>query len=274
MVYRETLQWPAVREEEVLALVSGGEQRDTVLLSSYDNVAPVEAVDVDPSRGLTQNQKVYRAGTVLAKITTDVGGGEAESGKWGPFDPSATDDGRDQQRVGFLATGVVGNNNAIRFSARQPGPAGHQITVTLTDPGLANQSLAVSVANQFDIDVSLATDGAGAITSTAAEVIAAVNAHAEAGQLVQAADEGDSDGTGVVSAEAQANLAGAQAEVELAVLPVDVNVEFGDVAAGVYVGGATYRQDKLRGYSGNEANVDAALGDRDSRVMSVTEVTP
>jgi hypothetical protein len=273
MVYREQINWPPVREEEVLASVNGAERRETVILSSHDNVAPVEAVQVDPSRGLTQNQKVYRAGTVVAKITKDVGGGEAESGKWGPFDPAATDDGRDAQQVAFLVTGVVGNNNAIRWSAKQRGPAGRQVNVALVVAG-NNTPLSVAVQNQFDVVVNVATDGAGAATSTAAQVIAAVNADADASQLVQAANEGASDGTGVVAAVAQANLAGGLHLVEIAVVPVDVNVQFGDVPAGAYVGNCTFRKDKLRGYAGNEANLDAALDAQNSRVIAVSEVSP
>lgn len=273
MVYREQITWPPVREEEVLAHISGAERKDTIILSGHANVAPVEAVSVDPSRGLTQNQKVYRAGTVVAKVTRAAGGGEDEMGRWGPFDPAATDDGRDAQQVAFLATGVVGNNNAIRWSATQRGPAGRQVNVTLVVAG-NNTPLSVEVQNQFDVVVNVATDGAGAATSTAQQVIDAVNAHEGASQLVQAGSEGASDGTGVVAAVAQTNLSGWLQDVEIAVLPIDVNVEFGPVAAGAYVDNCTFRKDKLRGYTGSEANLDAAFEARNSRVVDMSEVTP
>lgn len=71
----------------------------------------------------------------------------------------------------------------VVFTARQKGIAGHDVTVAIVDPGAANSPLSVSVAGRA-ITVSLATGSAGAVTSTAAQVVAAVNASPEAGNLV------------------------------------------------------------------------------------------
>lgn len=61
-----------------------------------------------------------------------------------------------------------------------------------------------------DIVVSLATGSGGAITSTANQVVAAINAHPSINQLVLAtASEGD--GSGAVAAAAKASLAGGNA---------------------------------------------------------------
>lgn len=106
-----------------------------------------------------------------------------------------------------LVTGLVGSNNAIRWTADEPGEAGEDIRVALVDPAANSQALAVDVDGD-DITVSLATDGAGAIVSTAAQVIAAVNEHDTASQLVTAANAGVSNGTGVVTAVGLTPLAG------------------------------------------------------------------
>lgn len=106
----------------------------------------------------------------------------------------------------FLVTGVVGNNNAIRFTAETAGTVGHGIKVALLDPSGNSKPLEVTIVND-EIRVSLATSGAGAITSTAAQVIAAVNSHLVAKTLVSTANEGASTGAGVVVAAAAAALA-------------------------------------------------------------------
>ncbi|MFW6194939.1 MAG: hypothetical protein ACOC5M_00265 [Chloroflexota bacterium] len=271
MVYRETVNWPEVREENVLAQVVGGEAREQVMLSSHDNVAPVESVDVDPLRGLSQDQKVYRAGTVVAKITEDVGG-ENESGKWGPYDPSASDDGRDAKIAAEASTGSEGADTAIRYRARVPGPLGHQISIELDDAG-ADESLAVSVNNGTEVVVTLETNGGGDIQSTAQEVIDAINAHTEASQLMVAENQGDSDGSGTVSAEAAQNLSGAKASVDVGVIPVDVNVEFGDVQAGVYTRNCIFDADRLRGYSGEESNLDLAFRAQNCEAINTADVS-
>ena len=129
-------------------------------------------------------------------------------------------------------TGVVGDKNAILWTAVQPGDAGEAIKVALVDPSANNQDLAVSVIGDT-VSVSLKTGGAGGIESTAAQVIAAVNAHLVAKTLVVAAKSGASTGVGVVAAVAPAALAGgADWNVTPAcVLAEDVDVTDGDTAA-------------------------------------------
>lgn len=93
--------------------------------------------------------------------------------------------------------GVVGSKNAITFMAVDAGTDGNKIKVKLVDPGSASQSLAVTEYGKV-VTVSLATDGDCAITSTATQVITAVNSDAA---LVTADNTGESGGTGIVSAE-------------------------------------------------------------------------
>ncbi|MEU4567993.1 M14 family metallopeptidase [Micromonospora sp. NPDC023956] len=73
---------------------------------------------------------------------------------------------------------------------------GNDISVELADPGAADRPLTVTVTGPA-IRVELATDAAGAVTSTAAEVVAALNARA--GTLVKAYTYRGEAGAGVVA---------------------------------------------------------------------------
>jgi hypothetical protein len=79
-------------------------------------------------------------------------------------------------------------------------------TITYTDPAGNSAALTVSVAGN-DITVSLATDGTSTPISTAAEVVAAINANSSAFALVGAVILDGYTGTGVVAAATQATLA-------------------------------------------------------------------
>lgn len=105
----------------------------------------------------------------------------------------------------------TGDDNGLTFTARQYGAGGNEITVAYVDPGANDAALSVSVAGNA-IVVSLATGEAGAIESTAAEILAAVQAHGPAHELVAAAllesDTNFSDGSGVVTAISSTALEG------------------------------------------------------------------
>lgn len=131
-----------------------------------------------------------------------------------------------------LVTGIVGSNNAILWTAKVPGAAGETIKVQLLDPSANSQDLAVSVVGDTVV-ASLKTGSGGAIESTAAQVIAAVNAHLVAKTLVVAANSGASTGAGVVAAVAATALDnGADWNVTPScILAEDVDVTDGDTAA-------------------------------------------
>ncbi len=109
---------------------------------------------------------------------------------------------------GSLASLFRGAGNA-RFlvTADEGGAIGNQDSITLVDPVGNNAALDVSVVGKA-ITVSLATDGASAPTSTAAQVRDAINNDPEASVLVTASLPADSNGTGVVAAAAVTSLAG------------------------------------------------------------------
>jgi hypothetical protein len=109
-----------------------------------------------------------------------------------------------------LTVNPTGDDNGLTYTARAYGTEGNSIKVAYTDPGANSAALSVSVFRQ-NITVSLATNGGGSITSTAAQVKAAIEAHTEANQLVTVAIQtGDSgtadDGSGVVTAMAASAL--------------------------------------------------------------------
>jgi len=102
-----------------------------------------------------------------------------------------------------LATGGENPNQIVNFIAKQSGLAGHDISVEIVSSGGANQPLSVSVIGGV-IKITLATNATGAVTSTAAQVAAAVNADPSSSALVQASAGGT--GTGTVLAQTATGL--------------------------------------------------------------------
>lgn len=110
-----------------------------------------------------------------------------------------------------LARNPAGDDNALAFTAVKYGVYGNGITIAYVNGG-ASQSLSVSVVDKA-ITVNLATNGSSVITSTAAQVKAAIEASAAAAALVtctiNTGDTGSADdGSGVVTALAAANMTG------------------------------------------------------------------
>ena len=93
----------------------------------------------------------------------------------------------------------------VLFAKALGHQGGNDIQAEFLNPGVANSPLAVSVSGTR-ISVSLRTDGAGALASTAAEVVAAINASADASALVTAYVWGGTTGPGVVQPRALVNL--------------------------------------------------------------------
>lgn len=112
-----------------------------------------------------------------------------------------------EQAIASTTTGVVGDKNALKWSAKTAGLSGNEISITLIKPATNNAVLTVSVVNT-DVKVSLATDVDGNITSTAAQVIIAVQAHTAANRTISVANDSTSDGTGVLTAVAKTSLTG------------------------------------------------------------------
>lgn len=142
----------------------------------------------------------------------------------------------DAQKVAqaTLTTGTVATNNALVLTAVLLGAAGNGITVTYKDPRSNSAPLSIAVSGK-DIVVSLATSAAGALTSTAAQILAAINANADANDLVLATNAGASTGAGTVAAMSRAALAGGQDEA----FPLNTPVLIAGSAAQAAALGAT-----------------------------------
>ena len=99
------------------------------------------------------------------------------------------------------AQAVLGSSSASRVaidSLAWGHEGGNEITVALTGPGTADAPLSVAV-DGTSIAVSLATDSGGTVTSTAAQVVAALNASPEASALIVAYTYRGNAGAGVVA---------------------------------------------------------------------------
>ncbi len=128
------------------------------------------------------------------------------------------------------ATLVAFADNNIVLTAKTPGSSGDLISATFVGPAVAFAPLSVTwIGTQ--LVVSLATDGAGRPTTTAAQLVAALNAH-PAG-LVTAALAAGSDGSGIAQPEAERHLAGGGLE-QGASLAVNANddIRFTAIADG------------------------------------------
>ena len=82
---------------------------------------------------------------------------------------------------------------------------GNDLTAEFVNPGVASSPLSVTVTGN-DIVVSLATDVNTALSSTAAQVVAAINANSAANALTVAQTFRGNAGTGIVQPRAKVNL--------------------------------------------------------------------
>ena len=103
----------------------------------------------------------------------------------------------------FLLTALTGADNDMVIIARAGGVSA--LTIALVDPSANDASLSVSKTDD-DIVVSLATDDEGAITSTASQVVAALNSDADSAPHVYAQVAPSNSGAGVVTALAETGL--------------------------------------------------------------------
>lgn len=168
------------------------------------NVREQQVVEVTPERAVVE----WRAGRYALRAIL-------QRGWWGPRLESY-DDGGSTARLEYapealdaatLVTALAGSNDDLAYTARTPGSGGNAITIEYVDPGAVSASLSVAVVGTA-IRVSLATDAAGAVTTTATQVRDAVAAHATASGLVTVALAAGNTGAGVVRAMPATALTG------------------------------------------------------------------
>ncbi len=106
------------------------------------------------------------------------------------------------------AVRVLGTDNSgLVLTAKTAGISGNQISIALVNP-MENSAVLGVVATGTMITVNLATSGAGAITSTAAQIKTAIEANATANALITVAFPSGGNGTGVVTAATAGAFAG------------------------------------------------------------------
>jgi hypothetical protein len=177
----------------------------------------------------------------------------------------------------------AGANDALTFTATDTyvGTDGHAITITYVDPSGNDQVLGV-VVTDTDIVVNLATGPAGAITSTAADILAAIQASDEASALVTVANTAANDGTGVVTAMAEAPLASGvgSGTTTSAAVGSDITVTLGTNAAGAVTATAADVKTAVEADAGSDALVvvtayqdDEGIGGNITGVVTDMEAT-
>lgn len=103
------------------------------------------------------------------------------------------------------------STSTVRVVAAVEGQEGNFISIAFVDPGAVSHAHSVTVSGE-EIIVTLATDSGSVITSTAAEIIALINATPAAEALVVADNgtTGVTTGAGLVTAHPEAELTGGQ----------------------------------------------------------------
>lgn len=101
----------------------------------------------------------------------------------------------------------TGNGKLEFTAAAELGASGNDITIEAITPATNSAALAVTVSGKA-ITISLATNGSGAASSTASQVLAAVNASTAANALVEAALATGSSGATTYAAHAATALTG------------------------------------------------------------------
>jgi hypothetical protein len=107
---------------------------------------------------------------------------------------------------GNAPSGAAAQSQTVVLTSRAWGhEGGNDITAEFRNPGAPSSPLLVSVTGK-DIVVSLGTDATGALSSTAAQVVQAINANAAANALAVALTYRGNAGAGIVQPRARVNL--------------------------------------------------------------------
>ena len=105
-----------------------------------------------------------------------------------------------------LGTAAAAQASAVVLTAKDWGQeGGNQVMSEFRSQTGANKPLSVAVNGKL-VEVFLATDAAGALNSTAAQVVAAINAKPEAAALMLATTYRGNTGAGIVPVRSRTNL--------------------------------------------------------------------
>lgn len=160
------------------------------------------------------------------------------------------------------AMGTVGSTTAtaVVYTTKAWGhEGGNQVTTQHVDPGVPSSPLGVSVSGNA-ITVSLATNASGAVTSTGAQVVAAINASPAASALVTVNTYRGNAGAGVVAAGARVTLSDfLNAPASVSREPATVKaIRIGQTRDGSKTGVLAYSQEHAREWVTPLVAVEAA----------------
>jgi hypothetical protein len=139
-------------------------------------------------------------------VTGWQGTGTPVFARYTPPPASVALDGATPTLQATMITSLTGTNNDLSYTAVPAGRLGNWIIVRYIAPGTNNAVLGVVVAGLV-ITVNLATNGSAQITTTAAQIKTAIEASAAASALVTVANAAGNNGSGVVTAMADQDLA-------------------------------------------------------------------
>lgn len=115
--------------------------------------------------------------------------------------------GKIKEATGATMTlGSVGTNSAVLFQFRTPGMVGDGFQIHLTQG--ANGSPLSHLINGVHVYVTLATDGGGTVTTTAADLIAYIAAAEDLSRFLQAFHVDGSNGTGLMEVDDEGAFGG------------------------------------------------------------------
>jgi hypothetical protein len=149
---------------------------------------------------------------------------------------------------GGSVSGATNQGRAVVVRSEAWGhEGGNDLSVALLNPGTPNSPLSVAVAGN-DITVNLATSDAGALTSTAAQVVTALNASPAASALIHAHTYRGNVGGGVVQAQAATALSDyLDAPADISREPYTVKAyRLGKNPTGTKIGVLAYAQEHAR----------------------------
>ncbi|MDA0170285.1 M14 family zinc carboxypeptidase [Solirubrobacter taibaiensis] len=188
-IWRQTFTVTA--GQTLLTTVDGVPSGSTDLILTLKDPSGATVTTVDTG---TSPEVLNRTYTTAGTYTFEVSGYQGDLGDF-TF--------KVQPVTGTAATAQAA---AVVLTSKDYGQnGGDLVTAEFKDPGVANAPLSVSVVDKA-ITVSLGTGANGTLTSTAAQVVAAINGDRTAGALATAATYRGNAGAGIVPVRAKVNL--------------------------------------------------------------------
>lgn len=200
---------------------------DGTITAQYATSEPV-AASLTTSLSGANNDVTFTAknagtdGNSLTVAYTDPGESESEL--------SFTFDGTDlvislatgAGNAASVTTAMTGTNNDITVTADTSGQIGNTYSFELIDPSANDQTLVISSVDFKKFTATLATGSGGAITTTATQLVAALNAYAPFAALMTASVKSGDNGSGVVTALSETDLTGGGASYAITTTGQDI----------------------------------------------------